>query len=350
MEQSTEVTLEEKVEVYKMGTEDKNGHETSPVGDGLVPSGLPPTGVKYRVEYRNLYTGRVVHSTNVEKLDFEPVNVGTGDIFDIVTSFSTLEEEFQSNKEPTVEDVRKAPRVVDTRKKISMHIHSPTLIHALRSVVKYYPGQPLLGESIIIPQPYSILVHHEKELREYGERCHPSKQMDPVCPKEKTAYHEIKKLLDFLDQTVMPAVRLERDRNERGLETFDMLWLRLKPGTTTKSQDAGSTYEYGSVIEFVGGGGGWAQAWDVGYWTLDYNGTYLGTSKRIATIDRFEGEREITDSYVMEDSAFEDPVHESVENLVEQGKKFFDLLSKKCQYYQGTTFEFPYSRVSLCFL
>ena len=184
-----------------------------------------------------------------------------------MTTFSTTEEEFGLSRDSKEDDKRATPLVTDNRKRVAMHIRSPAIIHALRSIVKYYPGQSLLGETIIIPEPYPILVHHEKELKEYGERCHPYRQTHPICPKEKSAYHEIKILQDFLEQTVMPAVRLERERNEKGLETFDMLWLRLQPGKTTKSRDDGSKYSYGNVIEYISGGGGWGSG--VEYWLLD---------------------------------------------------------------------------------
>ncbi|KAF8846682.1 hypothetical protein BDZ45DRAFT_812136 [Acephala macrosclerotiorum] len=348
MEQKIEIHLEEAGEISRTSSENKN--ERGPPRDDstLTPSGPPPKGVKYRVEYRSLLTGNLVHSVDTKGLDFEPID--TGEIFDIVTSFFTQDEEFQKSKESKEQGARTRPRVTDTRKKTAMHIHSPAIIHAVRSVVKYYPGQPLLGETIVVPEPYSILVHHEKELTEYRERCHPSRQTQPVCPRESNAYYEIKILQDFLEQTIMPAVRLEQERNERGLETFDMLWLRLRPGKTVQIHNDGEPFSYGGVIEYVtGGGGGWAQAWDIGHWTLDFNGKYLGTCKRMVQIDRFAGEREIFDSHVMEDSAFDEPVDESVKPLVEQGERFFQLLAKKCQYYKGTTFNFPYIQVSLAY-
>lgn len=330
-------------EIAHTSTEKKDGQ--GPLDENAHTSSRPPPqGFKYRVEYRNSRTGKVVHLVDTDGLDFEAIDNGEIPfVFEIVTTLLTLDEEFQVSKDAKEQDIRTAPRVSDNRKRIAMHIRSPAIIHALRSVVKYYPGQSLLGDTIIIPEPYLILVHHEKELKEYRERCHPSGQTNPVCPKERSAYYEIKILQDFLEQTVMPAVRLERERNGKGLQTFDMLWLRMKPGTTAKNQHYGSKFSYGNVLEYVKGGGGWAQAWEIGYWTLDYNGTYLGTCKGIATIDRFEGERKIDDLYVLEDSAFEESIDESVKALVEQGEKFHQLLTKKCQYYKGTTFNFPLS-------
>jgi len=346
MEQKPELDMEGVGEIAHTSTESENGLGVPVDENELTAISPPPNGVKYRVEFRNFRTGKIVHSFNTDGLDYKPAD--TSDIFDIVTTFSTTEEEFGLSRESKENDKR-TPLVTDNRKRVAMHIRSPAIIHALRSIVKYYPGQSLLGETIIIPEPYAILVHHEKELKEYGERCHPSRQTHPVCPKEKSAYHEIKILQDFLEQTVMPAVRLERERNEKGLETFDMLWLRLQPGKTIRSTNAGSEYSYGNVVEYVRDGGGWAPAWNIGYWTVDYNGTYLGTRRREAMLVRFEGERKIVDSYLMSDSAFKEPLDKSVKDLVEQGETFYRLLSKNCQGYKGTTACFPYIQVSFCF-
>jgi hypothetical protein len=239
--------------------------------------------------------------------------------------------------------------VTDTRRKVDMHIHSPSIIHALRSVVKYYPGQNLMGETVVIPAPYAILVHHEKELNEYKERCHPSLLKEPIFPKEKNAYKEIKILQEFLKQTIMSEVELERERNQKGLETFDMLWLGRKPGATFKFRpsDDLSAWVVG-VIEYVNGGtiGFGGASWNFGYWCLDYNGNFIGTFKRNFMIERFEGEQNVNFVHILEASAFEEPLHESVKELVQQGEKCFNLLSKQCQYYKGTTFDFPHHQVS----
>ena len=310
----------------------------------------PPTGVKYRVEYRNNNTGNLVHSINTDRLDFnsEGDEDTHGAIFDIVTTFQTIDDEFKVN-ESQEQETRTTPRIMDPRRSVQMHIYSQAIIYALRSVVKYYPGQSLLGDTIIIYEPYAVLVHHEEELNEYAEKCRLASETDSVCVKEKDAYHKIKILQDFLEYAIMPAVRLERQRYERGMETFDMMWLRLKPGVTIKSVEAGTEEWHGEVVECVKHGsiGVGGKAWEMITWTLDYNGTYLGTLKSAYMLEIFEGEREISYNLILPPSAFEEPLDESVKTLVEQGKTFFNLLSKKCQYYKGTTFDFPHRQVSL---
>lgn len=320
-------------------------------GNQLFTScGPPPEGVRYRVEYRHGSSGKVIHSIQTDKLNFEPIDTSeifdTNKIFDIVTTLSTPDKEFKLNQESKEPDTRATPRLTDTRKKVEIRIHSPGIIHALRSIVKYYPGQNLLGEVIVIHEPFAILVHYEKELNEYKERCRPSGQTHTVCPKERGAYHEINILQGFLEHAIMPAVITERERNKEGMETFDMMWLRLKPGATIKFRDRTRSWNTGVIesVKLANSG-----AWDIGCWSMDYQGTYLGQNKHHFGIDRFEGEQEKTHNYILviDDLAFEEPLAESVKDFVERGEKFYNLLSTKCQYYNGTTFKPPNHKVGL---
>ncbi|KAH6676509.1 ATPase [Halenospora varia] len=241
---------------------------------------------------------------------------------------------------------RIAPLVTDTRRKVEMHVHSAAVIHALRSVVKYYPGQSLMGETVVITAPYAILVHHEKELNEYRERCHPDRLPDVVCPREKNAYSEIKLVQDFLEQTIMPKVRLERERNARGLQTFDMLWLQHRPGSTITYTTTDSAELTNGVVESISGGNldFGKTSWLISSWYLDYDGHHIGMVNRVVNVLRFEGER-ISTTKVIDMSAFDTPLDESVKSVVERGAKCYSLLSKTCQYYKGSTAQFPYHHI-----
>jgi hypothetical protein len=359
MAQESEIVLEgaageksnNSSEINSQLTEPLDDHQDTLLGENelFTSSGPPPKGVRYRVEYRHESSGEVVHSIETDRLDLEPIDTDTGKIFDIVTTFSTPDKEFKLNTDSGEPDKRSNPRITDTRKTVKMHIHSPTIIHALRSIVKYYPGQNLLGEVIVIPEPFAILVHHEKELNEYKERCRPSRQAHPVCPKERVAYHEINILQGFLEHVIMPAVRLERERNAKGMETFDMTWLRFKPGTTFKICPEGAAGSWiAGVVEYTRFSH--LGVWEICYWTLDYEGTYLGQRKNKTSIERFEGELEIRSDQVIDDLAFEEPLDESVKDFIKRGEKFYSLLLTKCQYYIGTTYQPPNHKVGLTFL
>ncbi|KAI9649903.1 hypothetical protein NHQ30_002488 [Ciborinia camelliae] len=51
----------------------------------------------------------------------------------------------------------------------TLHIHSPLLINALRAVVDYYPGNNMLGEPLVFPEPFYLLAWYWKELGAYQE-------------------------------------------------------------------------------------------------------------------------------------------------------------------------------------
>jgi hypothetical protein len=166
--ESTTAIGEKRTEVLHVTVENK----TEDIGLSNTASSRPsPKSVQYRVEYRHESTNKVIHSIQVDSSDSAAHLHGKSSIFDIVTVFKTNDEEFKPRVDSKNAGAQpnSTPYVSDTRKLVDMHIHSPAIIQALRSVVKYYPGQEILGESIIISYPYLILIHHEKARRIQGE-------------------------------------------------------------------------------------------------------------------------------------------------------------------------------------
>jgi hypothetical protein len=101
--------------------------------------------------------------------------------------------------------------------KTSLEINSPQLLRALKEVIKYYPGQPLIFESQAkIESPFAILYHHMQELEEYR-----------TSATDEIAKKHVKLLLDYLDSgTGAEARKLA----SRGFTTFPLLWSIFKPG------------------------------------------------------------------------------------------------------------------------
>lgn len=145
-------------------------------------------------------------------------------IFDIITVFDTQEKPEAS--------VAKQPSPIKSTGKVSMHIKSPAIINALRAVVVYYPSQDLFGDTVVVPAPYAVLVHHRKELSEFREKTNHTEQSHEICFREKDANRHIGILLDFLEKNIMPQVRAEEERNASGVETFKIAWVSRKPGRT----------------------------------------------------------------------------------------------------------------------
>ncbi|KAG9228393.1 P-loop containing nucleoside triphosphate hydrolase protein [Amylocarpus encephaloides] len=81
-------------------------------------------------------------------------------------------------------------------------------------------------------------------------------------------------------------------------------------------------------------------------WALDYDGHHIGTIANTSVIEKYEGEQEKF-SEIVKDSEFNGSLDESVKDLVELGEKCYSLLFKNCQYYKGTTAEFPHHQRDL---
>lgn len=122
-----------------------------------------------------------------------------------------------------------------------MEIHSPSVLRALQTTVKYYPDQRLNGKTIKIWEPYYVLFHYRKELENLASSlasgnipatdCSKDGEKDEPWP--QNAADHIKVLLSFLNARMKK--KIEAEERLHGLETpratFELMWLLLKPGT-----------------------------------------------------------------------------------------------------------------------
>lgn len=322
------------------------------LGASFTSLALEENEVEYFVRYRNVTTKELVYEYQTDGVVVESeLERDSGSknqkIFDIVTVFHT-----QEKPEP---GAARKPSPVKSTGTVSMHIKSPAIINALRAVVEYYPSQDLFGDTVIIPAPYAVLVHHRKELSEFREKTSHAEQSDEICFREKEASRHIQTLLDFLEKNIMAEVREEEERNARGFETFKMAWVAMKPGTTYRFVYTGKLgVEVGAVIHTMSGGSFQDPAvpWLLRYWTWDFNGSFLGQRFGEAVAQKWDGERNIN-YFIPEKSVFEDPsnAEKISRELIARGEKFYSLLTKRCHYYKGTTVDFPYHKVfSLSFI
>lgn len=300
--------------------------------------------IGYRTEYRSLATRDLIYeqygTTGFHDHDAS-VLAAEQTVFEIVRKFWT------GQKEHTIDTIPIRSWHPPT---IGMRILSVDIINALRSVVKYYPGQDLVGDEVFIRYPYPILVHHYDELYEYRQQC-VKKDPSELCVREKNADEHLQILLDFLDKEVMPDVRKEQERNRKGRCTWKHLWVSHKPGATRIQQLVESTEWTAGVIESLSGGSFdiFADEWIITYWTLDWDGTYLGRRVDTWRSPKWDGEIErskvcrilpMKDYWTLPD----DPV---ANEMVEFGKKWWGLLRKQCGHFRGKTRKFPYNEESL---
>ncbi|KAF2258988.1 P-loop containing nucleoside triphosphate hydrolase protein [Lojkania enalia] len=318
---------------FKSDTPDGN-YENSPAAQKSQSNGR----VKFRVEYVETSTGTVIHSSETKGLSYEDESLRWNEqvVFEIVTTIRTD----QKSKPEGFEFKHPAAANISS---VSMQILSGSVIHALRSVVKYYPGQDLSSDIVKIPAPYAILVHHYDELMEYATRLKPDDHKE-FCCREKDAYEHICVLKAFLDEQIMPVVEEERARNERGYSTFDMLWVAFKPGTPIQGARAEDDEPYAGIMHSITGGSFQipAVSWTFNYWTLAYDGSLVDRTRGYSTLGKFIGEEKRT---IFPVDLKKSPREEGVEKLIAQGKLYWSLLRKQCRYFRGRTQQFPHNEV-----
>lgn len=133
-------------------------------------------------------------------------------VFDIVTKFSTPDN-------TTWDPSRKGlPHLVLTFGYKSIIIYSSPIINALQIIIDYESTETFSGDSIIIQEPFAILVHYYDQLTQYREKFNPRLSHRELCHFTKDVYLYLGRLVDYLDANVIPNVREEETRHRRALQ------------------------------------------------------------------------------------------------------------------------------------
>jgi len=229
-----------------------------------------------------------------------------------------------------------------------LRIFSTAIIHALRSIVTYYPAQDLSSDIIEIPRPYPVLVHHYDELVNFRDQ-HAGKNPAILCSREINATKDLELLLRFLDEQVMGEVKKEIEHNKNGLCTFNHMWLSLKPGTTFLCGTRLDTLDITGVVHSISGGSfvSPAEDWDMKYWLLEFDGAYLTRKRNPFFVAKFDGVEKINIILFDEKDIVEAMnKHPSVMEAVNVGKEYWELLNKQCRFHMGKAVPFPHNEVS----
>lgn len=205
--------------------------------------------IGYRTEYRHSLTDDLIDQsyntkdpdTHLDEAQLQKENTA----FEIVRVCRTMQKDSAAAAGPS----RHGLSAYST----SMHIFSIAIINALRSVVRYYPGQDLANDVVIIDYPYPILVHHYEELSQFRRRCSLEESRN-LCIRERNAYEDLGILLEYLDKTIMPGVREEEERNRNGLWKWEWSWVRMKPGATSLSWTTKDGKPSAAVVHSLSGG------------------------------------------------------------------------------------------------
>ena len=232
-----------------------------------------------------------------------------------------------------------------------MIIHSLPLLQALRSVVLYYPDQYLTGEEVEIQEPYSVIVHHMRELRVIAESFQPDTTSKSLSEK---AIADVRVLLEFMEPWFKKTIKPIEERLSRtqAVIKFEDLWFLFKPGDDVylKMLDkvvAGITMNVKQ--KRVGSSETRPDNLEVGYWVLSSDGVKVDREDDTELIPRFEGEREVT-SLAIFPSWFWDVNDEGKrrKEFEKRGEIYYNLLraGNKQVHYDGKTF--PLRNKTVC--
>ena len=309
--------------------------------------------IRYCVEYRERRTNDLINKYDTESFGTESQNLDNGldgPVFDLVTTYKIRELD---SKDSTNTNASRAPPAVPyTTPSYHIHIRSHAIINALRSVVQYYPEHDLSGDSLDVKWPYPILVHHYDELTKFREDCAKMKRSD-LCVREKDVDEHLGLLLQFLDEHVMEDVNREKERNKKGLQTFEWTWISNKPGTTKMERTIEDRNWKTSVVHSIEGGifNNPPTRWLFTSWKFCYDGTFLRRVKLITATLSFDGEREISEygRFINCDEELTDNnlADEEVAKKVKYGELYWQLLQEQCKYHKGKTVAFPYNEVCI---
>lgn len=314
--------------------------------------------VRYRVQYRSHTTNELLDQKDTrdprDKIwCTDETEVGDGPAFDIIKTIRTQDPERDKlghgGTEPSRLPVTLSPSY-------SIRIHSPQIINAIQSVVKYYPSQDLTGSPVVVQWPYAVLVHHYDELHDFigsVNELEPEKR----CNRERNVGEHLQLLFDYLEESVMPSVREERERNSRGYCTFEWLWVFRKPGKTEFVAFKGSLEPQAYVIHSLEQGSfvNPSMDWTTTYWYLNFDGECLGRQSTVTTVSKWDGETllagtariiEFPEDLEGDDAALADTnFDDDVKQRIQDGGIYWKLLRKQCQWYSGKTVDFPYNNV-----
>ncbi|KAB5586251.1 hypothetical protein GE09DRAFT_1235499, partial [Coniochaeta sp. 2T2.1] len=257
-------------------------------------------------------------------------------------------------------DLLSEPDINMTVQTTTLKVFSFAIIQALRDIVSYYPDVSLSGDTVLFEAPYCPLVHHLDELEEYRAKHsqtpspsrHASTADSAVLPTTSNVDDEpaetvdrgsrhIGRLLEYLNTTYGNRINSEKERHKRGLCTFSLVWILLKPGTTVYVRSGGKLLAHvvrsvnvdPSIVEANGHAGAHIK---VDVWCLDFDGRKVGRRSSTEYISHFDGEQAIKSLNIFPCQFFDkEDVGKHRAQLIEEGKRWFGLLKGGMVHYDG---------------
>ncbi|KAF3022530.1 hypothetical protein E8E14_012221 [Neopestalotiopsis sp. 37M] len=228
---------------------------------------------------------------------------------------------------------------IDRVEKSMLLVHSGYLKKIIRDVVHYYPGQNLIGEAILIKEPYAVLAHHADSLT---SRLSSDDRNESASAWSDTEENHLRTLLNFMQSDVEPRYLPAEKRLKQSTPTvtFDDTWYLLRPGLQAYA-DINNTC-HGCIIEKVifeerDVKRATPRRWAVTVWFMDKIWTNNEVSPVFTTvyINTFDGECEVTSLSVYPCEYFDrSDDGNRRRHLEERGRRMQELIWKGHQLLQ----------------
>lgn len=219
----------------------------------------------------------------------------------------------------------------------SIEIKSRAVIHALRTVIGYYPDFSATGDVIRISEPFEPLYHYRQELQEYRDQFVRGSGAAEECKEDSNVADDIGILLRVFDDLCGQSIKNELSRHQlpKPTCTHDMLWMLFKPGEDyyfdyhhdNKTFDARII----SKVKFTYTEKR-ASEYEIYHWGMDCNFGYVGPCKNeVETIRPFAGEKEIADLTIFPCKFLREDKHGTThekhyQRLTKRGEMWYALL------------------------
>ena len=317
-----------------------------------APPEEPPPPVLYKVQYLNNEMDVIFSKENKEPIVVQNTLSAFGEaVIEVITDVQVAGSYKLSDEK------KEEPRTAFSMLGTKLKINSPAIITALQSVIEYYPGHSFSDVSNTIEEPYAAFIHHEEELKAYRDRFNPDviNSKDELCQRNANTYEHLGILQNVLSERSSKTVEAERQRHARGVATFEMLWLLLRPGTDVYCD----TYSDGNydayVIRSVSGGmfRGRPTPLKIEMWHMGYDGEKFGRKRIHTSQPVYDGEKETASlvvfpcKFLKEEPKEKEKTQPLREKLEKRGKTFFKLAQRQCMDYDGTTQSWPKKHVSI---
>ncbi|KAI1388101.1 uncharacterized protein F4822DRAFT_302239 [Hypoxylon trugodes] len=228
-----------------------------------------------------------------------------------------------------------------------LRIHSPHVQYVLRTLIRYYPGFNVQENEIFCIYPFAEIFHYWSDLqRVKGDLLggcgevnvrNPDIGSEVIIKNSPLLCEHLCTLLDAppIQNVYGNIVGPELNLHSKDLATYDLLWLLFKPGEIVFMRIMNKlsgfvvmniTYEPkdGESVSPLSNQDP-SDRWKITLWNLGYKNKMLRRQSFYTAINRFYGEKLISDLIVFPIKST--PSYETLKGqLIERGKRYYSLI------------------------